>query len=81
MRRKPHYLGKGNVAAPGFVRAGCEAAFPRQKKGTAYSAIAFTDEYREAYEPSAMPEDDVVQQIMNLLLDNVAPQGTQTTEP
>jgi len=31
MRRKPHYPGKGNVAAPDFVRAGCEAAFPWQK--------------------------------------------------
>ena len=32
MRCKPHYPGTGNVAAPGFVRAGCEAAFPWQKK-------------------------------------------------
>jgi len=73
MRRKPHYPGKGNVAAPDFVRTGCEAAFPWQKKGIAYSEIAFTDEHREAYESSPMPEDDVVQQIMNLLLKNVAP--------
>ena len=74
MRRKPHYPGNGNVAAPGFVRAGCEAAFPWQKKGTAYSEIAFTDEHREAYESSPMPEDEVVQQIMNLLLENVVPE-------
>lgn len=30
MRCKPHDPGKGNVAAPDFVRAGCEAAFPWQ---------------------------------------------------
>jgi len=74
MRCKPHYPGKGNVAAPDFVRAGCEAAFPWQKKGTAYSEIAFTDERREAYESSLMSEDEVVQQIMNVLLENVVPE-------
>ena len=60
MRRNPNYPSKGKVAAPGFVRAGCVAAFPWQYKGTAYSEIAFTDEHREAYESSPMPEDDVV---------------------
>ena len=74
MRCKPHYPGTGNVAAPGFVRAGCEAAFPWQKKGTAYSEMAFTDEHHEAYESSPMPEDDDVQEIMNLLVENVVPE-------
>ena len=74
MRRKPHYPGKGNVAAPDFVRAGCEAAFPWEKKGTAYSEIPFPDDHREAYESSPMPEHDVVQEIMDHILHNVAPE-------
>jgi len=74
MRCKPHYPGKGNVAAPDFVRTGCEAAFPWQKKGTAYSEIPFADDHRKAYESSPMPEDDVVQEIMDHLLRNVVPE-------
>jgi len=80
MRRRPHYPGKVKVAAPDFVRTGCEAAFSWQKKGTGYSEIPFSDEHRDAYETSPMPEDDVVQEIMNLLLNNVAPHRTQIAE-
>jgi hypothetical protein len=36
--------------------------------------MAFTDEHREAYESSPMPEDDDVQEIMNLLVENVVPE-------
>ena len=73
MRLPPHYPGEGNKPAPGFVQAGCEAAFPWQKKGTAHSEMPFTDEHREAYENSAMPEDVDVQKIMDLLIEFVQP--------
>ena len=57
--------GVQTCALPIF-QAGCEAAFPWQKKGTAYSEMPFTDEHREAYENSAMPEVVDVQNIVDM---------------
>ena len=81
MTRKPHFPGKGNVAAPDFVIAGAEAALPWQKKGTAYSESAFTEAHREAYETARMPEDDVVQKVMDLLVEFVTPARGETEGP
>ena len=73
MRCKPHYPGTGSASAPDYVIAGCEAAFPWTKKGTAYAEAAFSDHHRDAYLSAPGVEDTDVQQIMDLLLSNVVP--------
>lgn len=73
MRCKPHYPGTGSASAPDYVIAGCEAAFPWTKKGTAYAETAFSDHHRDAYLSAPGVEDTEVQQIMDLLLSNVVP--------
>jgi hypothetical protein len=60
-------------SAPDCVIAGCEAASPRTKKGTAYAETAFPDHHRDAYLSAPGVEDTDVQQIMDLLLSNVVP--------
>ena len=71
MRYKPHYPGTGSASAPDYVIAGCEAAFPWTKKGTAYAETAFPDHHRDAYLSAPGVEDADMQQIMDLLLSNV----------
>jgi hypothetical protein len=56
-----------------YVIAGCEAAFPWTKKGTAYAETAFSDHHRDTYLSAPGVEDTNVQRIMDLLLSNEVP--------